>query len=137
MVDAGVAWTALGTLVSGVGVAVAWRQLTLPGADPPTGRSGSRFHLDGLSVLAPTGRLPSKVRGRDGVLRDLVRFARRPPGEFVVLSGMGGVGKSTIAAALAERVGGRGRGWRRADVWWVSATDSSSLGRPRVFRTAG
>jgi tetratricopeptide (TPR) repeat protein len=67
----------------------------------------------GASVAVPVGRLPIEVRGRDELLRDL-----RGQRGLVVLAGMGGVGKSTVAAELA----------RHADpVWWVSAADASSL----------
>jgi tetratricopeptide (TPR) repeat protein len=67
----------------------------------------------GASVAVPVGRLPGEVRGRDELLRDL-----RVQRGLVVLTGMGGVGKSTVAAELA----------RHADpVWWVSAADASSL----------
>jgi NB-ARC domain len=39
-----------------------------------------------------------------------------------VLTGMGGIGKSTVALATAESA--RALGWR---VWWVTATDTASL----------
>jgi tetratricopeptide (TPR) repeat protein len=67
----------------------------------------------GASVAAPLGRLPLELRGREDLLRQL-----RGDRGLVVLTGMGGVGKSTVAAELA----------RHADpVWWVSAADASSL----------
>ncbi|HXM54355.1 MAG TPA: tetratricopeptide repeat protein, partial [Candidatus Dormibacteraeota bacterium] len=70
----------------------------------------------GASVAVPLGRLPVEVRGREQLLRSLQD--RRG---LVVLAGMGGVGKSTVAAELARRAHfGR-------QVWWVSAADTSSL----------
>src|SRR5207302_7607427 len=57
-----------------------------------------------------------EVRGRDALLASL-RAARG----LVVLVGMGGAGKSTVAAELARLVGGERR------VWWVSAVDAASL----------
>lgn len=81
-----------------------------------------------LPVLVPTGVLPSIVRDREAELTQLQQLLRRPSGDFVVLAGMGGVGKSTIASAFAERVQRARVHWRRrVDVWFVSATDPSSL----------
>lgn len=126
--DAELVWAALGTLASAMGVAIAWRQLRLEIRKPPGGRGISPLDVPGASVLPPSGRLPPKVRGRDHVLDDLLALLRKPPGEFVVLSGMGGVGKSTVAALLAVRARNARVGrWWRVDVWWVSAADPSSL----------
>jgi hypothetical protein len=70
----------------------------------------------GASVAVPLGRLPLEVRGRV----ELLHWLRSQHG-LIVLAGMGGVGKSTVAAELArleqhERL-----------VWWVSVTDASSV----------
>jgi tetratricopeptide (TPR) repeat protein len=81
----------------------------------------------GMSVLAPTGELPEEVRGRDWLLRELHRALRRPSGAAVVLAGMGGVGKSTLAAALAERAQRAGRWGRATLVWWVPVAEVASL----------
>jgi tetratricopeptide (TPR) repeat protein len=70
----------------------------------------------GASVAVPLGRLPVDVRGRDDVLRSL-----RGQRGLLVLAGMGGVGKSTVAAELARFVA------LDEPVWWVSAADASSL----------
>ncbi len=80
-----------------------------------------------LPVAVPTGLLPSVVRDRDFELTQLRRWLHRPPGGFVVLAGMGGVGKSTIASVLAEHAGSTRTRWRRADVWFAPASDLSSL----------
>jgi tetratricopeptide (TPR) repeat protein len=80
-----------------------------------------------LPVVVPTGLLPSIVRGRNAEMALLRQLLRRPREGFVVLAGMGGVGKSTIASAFAESVmRTRGR-WRHTEVWFASANDSSSL----------
>ena len=84
----------------------------------------------------PVGRLPDQIRGRDALLAELrtsvaqpslMRLFRaaRPPrlGRAWILTGMGGLGKSTIALAVA-REGRRSRGWQ---VWWVTVTDTASL----------
>jgi tetratricopeptide (TPR) repeat protein len=70
----------------------------------------------GTSVAVPLGRLPMVVRGRKELLEGLLEDRG-----LTVLAGMGGVGKSTVAAELARLV--------QADrhVWWVSAGDGSSL----------
>src|SRR5215472_3101073 len=69
----------------------------------------------GASVAVPLGRQPLEVRGRDELL-NVLRCERG----VVVLAAMGGMGKSTVAAELTQRVP---RDW---PVWWVSAADSSS-----------
>lgn len=75
-----------------------------------------------------------ELRGRDDLLEELVALARRPGDGPAVLVGMGGAGKSTLAAALAEQVWG----WDR-QVWWVSATDLTefSVGLAGVARDLG
>jgi Domain of unknown function (DUF4062)/Tetratricopeptide repeat len=84
----------------------------------------------GAPVAAPLGRLPAEVRGRD----ELLGMLRERRG-FVVLTGMGGVGKSTAAAAVARQL----RSDRDRDVWWVSAADVTSLagGIVTVARSLG
>jgi hypothetical protein len=68
-----------------------------------------------LPVTVPLGRLPVEVRGRDVLLAELRRALTRKPRRRVgtwVLAGMGGLGKSTVALAVAEaaraRAGGSG-----------------------------
>ncbi len=92
-------------------------------------RDGSRMSLQseegGLPVAVPIGRLPPKIRGRDALLAELRRPLSRRSASSAgtwVLTGMGGVGKSTLALAVAETA--QSRGWR---VWWVTATNSASL----------
>jgi tetratricopeptide (TPR) repeat protein len=82
----------------------------------------------GGPVTAPLGRLPVVVRGRKALLERL-NEARG----LVVLVGMGGVGKTTIAAEVARLVG------QACLVWWVSAADAVSLtaGMVTVARQLG
>ncbi|WP_203886465.1 tetratricopeptide repeat protein [Planotetraspora kaengkrachanensis] len=110
------------------------RSAAVPRSDPePTGTvtSGS------LPVVAPLGRLPVEVVGRDDLLAELRRALGRrrggPPGVWV-LAGMGGVGKSTIALWLAAEARRLGR-----PVWWVNAADSLSLrgGSLEILRQLG
>ncbi|MFJ3861498.1 tetratricopeptide repeat protein [Streptomyces sp. NPDC090085] len=64
------------------------------------------------SLSAPHGDGP--VRGRDDELTALRRMLKRPDGRLAVLCGVGGVGKTTIASALADIA--RAEGVR---VFWV------------------
>lgn len=86
--------------------------------------------------LAPAvARSPQmKLRGRRDLLEEMVALARRSGDGPAVLVGVGGAGKSTMAAALAEQA----RGWDRK-VWWVSAADPAgfSMGLAEVARDLG
>lgn len=77
-------------------------------------------------MSAPYGRLPVEVLGRDGLKAELKGVLRNHRGkrwrEPLVLAGMGGVGKSTVALWLAAEFRRRGR-----PVWWVNAADPMSL----------
>ncbi|MEW1804365.1 FxSxx-COOH system tetratricopeptide repeat protein [Streptomyces virginiae] len=64
------------------------------------------------SLSAPHGDGP--LRGRDDELTALRRMLKRPNGRLAVLCGVGGVGKTTIASALADIA--RAEGLR---VFWV------------------
>lgn len=61
-------------------------------------------------VAPPFGRLPHRVRGRDKLVRELHKALRRKRGGVWVLSGMGGIGKSTVALQAARMA--RARGWQ-------------------------
>ena len=93
----------------------------------------------GLPVAVPTGELPQRVLGREELLQRLHRSAWRGECRPVILTGIGGIGKSTIAIAFAE-INLKSRLGRRArHVWWVSAADQSSLtgGLTTVARQLG
>ncbi|MFD0277880.1 tetratricopeptide repeat protein [Kitasatospora sp. NPDC127111] len=128
--DAGLLWTAGGTLAGCVALGLtSWQlriQLRQHRAGPVSPEPVQRALLGPAAtvpVLPPVRSLPAEVRGRQEQLRELVTMAGRSTGRVVVLAGMGGIGKSTVAAALAERVQ---QGIRR-HVWWVSATEPGSL----------
>lgn len=120
--DAELVWAAAGTLATCAGLAIAWWQLRLQARDSDRERRRTGSLVFGMSVSPPVGRLPAAVHGRGELLRELRGHVRRPPGAVVVLVGMGGIGKSTVAAELARQVARR---HRRA--WWISAADASSL----------
>jgi tetratricopeptide (TPR) repeat protein len=126
--DASLVWTAAGTLATCAGLGMAWLQLRVPTVEnrqDPAPRVPTMF---GVSVAPPTGRLPVETRGRDRVLGQLRKWLRRPPAATIVLVGLGGIGKSTVATTLAERAVRRGRlGRRSRRVWWISAVDQLSL----------
>ncbi|MFE9750130.1 tetratricopeptide repeat protein [Saccharothrix saharensis] len=75
-----------------------------------------------VSVEAPWGRLPERLRGRDDISVDLAGLLADPPGRVVVLHGAGGYGKSTLALWLASRAVER-----EVPVWWVSADNAQML----------
>lgn len=76
------------------------------------------WDLSPAAVRSPQGEL----RGRRDLMEELVALARQPGDGPAVLIGLGGTGKSTLAAALAEQA----RGWER-QVWWVSAADPAGF----------
>ncbi|MFC6878968.1 MULTISPECIES: tetratricopeptide repeat protein [Actinomadura] len=133
MADAGLVWTAVGTVGTVASLGFAWVQVRTQragaAAPEPEAERGAA-DIFGMSVAVPTGALPVEVRGRDAVLGELKRWAARPgsagaagaAGAVVVLAGMGGQGKTTLATALAGHRAARGK-----PVWWVSAADRSSL----------
>jgi CRP-like cAMP-binding protein len=90
-----------------------------------------------LPVAPPLGKLPAAVRGRDGLLGELRRALRSYPwraSRTFVITGMGGLGKSTVALAAAKMA--KDRGYR---VWWLGATDTALLtsGMLEVLRELG
>ncbi|MEV7010477.1 FxSxx-COOH system tetratricopeptide repeat protein [Streptosporangium sp. NPDC051022] len=133
--DAELFWTATGTIVACAGFFFSLRPR------PETRHaqdSASDDGIPGSSVSPPVGTLPAEIHGRDKLLKDLQKKVRRSPDSFVVLVGMGGAGKSTVAAALADRLRRRRLG-RRPHVWWISAVDVSTLttGLITVARSLG
>jgi tetratricopeptide (TPR) repeat protein len=133
--NAALIWTAAGTVAA---LVVGGWQLRLQILDRrDRGHARADVSVRGVSVAAPTGRLPW-VRGRRQLLQQLRHLLRKPDGRVQVLAGMGGVGKSTVALALADYAGRRR--WRgRRLVWWVSAADLTSLtgGMATIARRLG
>jgi tetratricopeptide (TPR) repeat protein len=83
----------------------------------PVGGASARVVLP-----PPVGRLPERVRGRHGLVGELVSFATTPDGRVHVLAALGGSGKSTVALAVARQLQEAG-----GQVWWVSAADSKPV----------
>jgi tetratricopeptide (TPR) repeat protein len=81
-----------------------------------------------------TGDHRSGFLGRDALLEDLQALMREPRQGPAVLVGPGGAGKTTVAAALAERVRIQG-----GQVWWLTAVDPVLLsqGLAAVTRQLG
>jgi CRP-like cAMP-binding protein/tetratricopeptide (TPR) repeat protein len=103
---------------------------------PPSPVSGANGSVP-LPVAPPLGKLPADVRGRDGLLGELRRALRSYPwraSRTFVITGMGGLGKSTVALAAAKMA--KDRGYR---VWWLGATDTALLtsGMLEVLRELG
>ncbi|MEV7116336.1 tetratricopeptide repeat protein [Streptomyces anulatus] len=72
------------------------------------------------SVEAPYGRLPETVLGRDGILTVLTQTVDDP--RIQVLSGMGGVGKTTVALSSAERARKT-----EVEVFWIQAGSAAAV----------
>ncbi|MEV0264948.1 tetratricopeptide repeat protein [Streptomyces sp. NPDC050617] len=74
------------------------------------------------SVEAPYGRLPEAVLGRDGTLSALAQADAADHPRIQVLSGMGGVGKTTVALSAAQRA-------KEADVevFWIQAGSAAAV----------
>jgi tetratricopeptide (TPR) repeat protein len=113
-------------------------RLTLePAADAQAQSHAPGSYPGPLPVAAPLGMLPPDVRGRDGLIGELRRALRPYPwraSRAFVVTGMGGLGKSTIALTAARMA--KDRGYR---VWWVCAVDSALLtsGMLEVLRELG
>jgi tetratricopeptide (TPR) repeat protein len=92
--------------------------LMLAAPDPPA----SGESPPGLASAAPPWGLTAarELRGRDSLVAEL--SAPENSGTVELLYGLGGVGKSWAALGAAARAREAG-----CQVWWVSATDSSSV----------
>ncbi|MET7899690.1 FxSxx-COOH system tetratricopeptide repeat protein [Streptomyces mirabilis] len=80
------------------------------------------------SLRAPNGSGP--LRGRDGELEVLRRLLARPQGKYAVVCGVGGIGKTTLASALADVARAEGRG-----VFWIRWRSTEELAE-QMTRTA-
>ncbi|MFJ6671800.1 tetratricopeptide repeat protein [Actinosynnema sp. NPDC091369] len=100
--------------------------------DVVPGRAGTGPMRSGVQaeLAVPVPRV--ELRGRHDLLEELVTSARVPGSEPAVLVGPGGTGKSTIAAAVAARLGAENR-----SVWWISAANAASLWAGLVALTRG
>jgi Tetratricopeptide repeat len=88
-----------------------------------TPSADSHQHVTGaFPVSAPLGRLPSRVLGRERLFSELQGALRKRRGGVWVLTGMGGIGKSTVALQAAKVA--HEQGWQ---VWWVNASDTATL----------
>jgi tetratricopeptide (TPR) repeat protein len=74
------------------------------------------------SAGAPYGRLPGAVLGRDGILATLSQGDLADYPRIQVVSGMGGVGKTTVALSAAHRAKEAG-----VEVFWVHAGSAAAV----------
>ncbi|MFE5793105.1 FxSxx-COOH system tetratricopeptide repeat protein [Streptomyces sp. NPDC056503] len=95
-----------------------------PGRPVPVPQVVSRA---AASLASPALHRP--VRGREDVVAGLERLLERAPsgGRFAVVAGVGGMGKTTVAAALAERARAKG-----VPVFWIRWRDEASLAEQMV-----
>ncbi|MFJ3926189.1 FxSxx-COOH system tetratricopeptide repeat protein [Streptomyces sp. NPDC090022] len=120
-------WTVFGVMVlASVALQVWSRRLDGGGAASARLVPVSRVVAGVMESLAAphTG---GPVRGREADLAELRRLLRRPQGRFAVLCGAGGLGKTTVAASLAEQA--------RADgtaVFWIRWRDEQQLAEHMV-----
>ena len=109
--------------VVGAGAAVIPLLRRRRGLGPRGGDGGTGPDAPGRSrALFPAPVLDVEVRGRGQVIEELATFALAPSGHVQVLCGLGGLGKSTVASAVAARVVAKNR-----RVWWVPAGDAVSV----------
>ncbi|MEU0787130.1 NB-ARC domain-containing protein [Streptomyces sp. NPDC006173] len=96
-------------------------------ADRPTSEATPHPPSPQLNSLEPPlGHLPPKVRGRDIVLERLHNHLGTFPQNFIILHGMGGCGKTTLALNLAREAR-----MREFDVFWVKASQQNIDGSMR------
>lgn len=120
-----VAWTIFGSLaLSAVVLGLLSRYL-----DAEAAPSGPLTRVEaattaGLSSLRAPHVVPDRVRGREPELEHLARLLRAPAGRFAVLSGVGGIGKTTVAATLCAEA--RNAGYT---VFWVHWRNQADLAK--------
>lgn len=123
-VDATLAWTVVGSVAGVVGAGAAVISLLRRHKRPlPSSAGDGDATALGLSkALLPPPVLDLEVRGRGQVVDELAGLMLAPSGHVVVLAGLGGLGKSTVARAVAAR------GLEQVGrVWWVPAADAVSV----------
>ena len=150
-VNTGLVLTAIGTMSGAVIALVAWLEYARRGREPKAGRArgasslpadgkirdesqpassravsggsaGSGGDVRGPVILRPPiGRL-GELRGRHELLEFLVQELSFPSGRFQILTGLGGIGKTAVALALAEIAVSQ-----EHDARWVSGTDGATV----------
>jgi tetratricopeptide (TPR) repeat protein len=122
-------WTVIGSAAGLVSAAIALFGLIprlrarRPALGPPSHHDGDgRRAAEPSKALLPAPVLDVEVRGREQVVEELAAFALAPSGHVQVLCGLGGLGKSTVARAVAARIVAKDR-----RVWWVPAGDAVSV----------
>nr|MDT0516346.1 tetratricopeptide repeat protein [Streptomyces sp. DSM 41633] len=121
--DPRLVWPAFGVLI----VAAVVLQFWAKSLDAGAGRANPRQlplervlpNRHGSLAPAHTG---GPVRGRDADLATMGTMLRRPDGRFAVLCGTGGMGKTTLAALLADQAVADG-----TPVFWVPWRDERDL----------
>ncbi|MEU9039488.1 tetratricopeptide repeat protein [Streptomyces sp. NPDC048352] len=113
-----VVWSVFGVLAVGaMGLGLVSRRLDATGSPMSRGQArpvpAGRAPVAGMASLrAPESAGP--VRGRDGELDSLRALLARPEGRYAVVGGVGGIGKTTLASALAGVARAEGR-----SVFWI------------------
>lgn len=119
-----VAWAIFGSLaLSAVVLGLLSRYLDGENA-PPGPLTRVEATAAGLSSLRAPHVVPALVRGREPELTGLAGLLRGPGGRFAVLCGVGGIGKTTVAAALCAQAKNAGY-----TVFWVQWRDQADLAK--------
>ncbi|MGW0444095.1 tetratricopeptide repeat protein, partial [Streptosporangium sandarakinum] len=133
LTDGKPALTVIGAVIGGIGTAFAPTLL-----DRARERATARDNLDNVAELVPGGSGPALLlhasrgvvpfEGRERELEDLLAWCADPhAGQLRLLTGPGGVGKSRLAAELANRLG---REWGVLEV--RDDTEAEALSRWRT-----
>ncbi|MER7827960.1 FxSxx-COOH system tetratricopeptide repeat protein [Streptomyces sp. NPDC096097] len=124
--QAWVIWPVFAVLVAvSIGLLLWGRHLDAAARPPARPAPVSRLARGRQASLRPPH--VQRVRGRAGEIAVLAGMLRRPQGRFAVLCGVGGMGKTTVAAQLATQA--EAAGWR---VFWVRWRDGSELAQQMV-----
>lgn len=120
-----VAWTVFGSLaLSAVALGLVSRYLDGEPAAPGPLTRVEATATSGMGSLRAPHVVPAVVRGREAEIAELARLLRGPAGRFAVLCGVGGIGKTTVAAALCAQAKSAGH-----TVFWVQWRDQADLAR--------
>ncbi|MER6477123.1 tetratricopeptide repeat protein [Streptomyces filamentosus] len=125
-----IVWGVFGAFVMAVLVLHLWgRRLDAEAGGPPARPVPVPQIVSRAAASLAPPVLHRPVRGREDVVAGLARLLKRPVarGRFAVVTGTGGMGKTTVAAALAEHARAKG-----IPVFWIRWRGETSLAEQMV-----